>query len=108
MRQIWIFDQAKQAQACSDFLASRDIANTLLDGDDAVQELWIREEGDMPRARELLKEYLADPLAERFQQAAIEGRRRKKEQKKRRGSPAPSSMPAPRFSIAPLPFHAVP
>ncbi len=89
MRQIWIFDQAKQAQACSDLFASRDIANTLLDGDGAAQELWIREEGDLPRAQELLREYLADPQAERFQQAALEGRRRKKEQENKARQPGP-------------------
>ena len=89
MRQVWIFDQAKQAEACSDFLAGRDIANTLLDGDGGVQELWIREEGDLPQARKLLREYLADPQAERFRQAAMEGRRRKKEQEDKARQPSP-------------------
>jgi len=88
MRQIWLFEQANQAQACSDFIASRDIANTLLAGDGDAQELWIREEAELPKARELLQEYLADPLAERFQQAAIKGRRRKKEQEKKARQPS--------------------
>jgi GlpG protein len=83
MRQIWIFDRAKQAEACSDFLASQNIANTLMAGDGDAQELWVREETDLPRARELLQEYLADPQASRFQQARKEGRRRKKEQERK-------------------------
>jgi len=88
MRQIWLFDQAKQAEACSDFLAGRDIANTLMAGDGDAQELWIREEADLLRARELLREYLADPQAGRFQQAAKEGKRRKKEQESKARQPS--------------------
>jgi GlpG protein len=89
MRQLWLFDQSKQAEACSDFMTSQNIANTLMDGTGGARELWIHEEDDLPRARELLQEYLADPHAERFRQAAIEGRRRKKEQEDNARQPSP-------------------
>ncbi len=64
-------------------MTSREIANTLLDGDDGARELWIREEGDVSRAEELLREFLADPQAERFQRAAKSGKNYKKEQEKK-------------------------
>jgi GlpG protein len=82
MRQIWHFEDPRQAEACSDFLASQDIANTLLDGEGKARELWIREESDVLRAQELLQEFLADPQAERIQRAARDGKRSKKKQEK--------------------------
>jgi GlpG protein len=88
MRKLARFDDADMALALCEVLHAADIDSELRDGSDNTQVVWIVAEADLPHARELLDELLANPDHERYRAALATAAAKR--------APPPVSQPAPR------------
>ena len=61
MRHLYSFDNPSLAQRLSDFLYLQKIENQIQPEDNATVALWIYSDDDIPRAKELLEDFLKNP-----------------------------------------------
>lgn len=86
MRQIGFLPSESQAQTFSDYLYSIGITNQIEEGPDAPDQakiwlIWVHSEEHLDRAKQVLKDYKANPDAPLFQEAAATaGRKREQEE----------------------------
>ena len=71
MRKLARFDDKSMAETLCEVLQAEDIASVLRPGPEDSQLVWIVADPDLPRARELLAEFVADPEAKRYEAARI-------------------------------------
>lgn len=101
MRKLTRFDDLERARTVQEALRADDIASELRSGPDHVHALWILSEEQLPAARQLLEEYLADPTAPRFASAQSTVRA-----KSTPPPPPPAPRPRARAPRARQPFAA--
>lgn len=82
MRQIGSLQSPDEARIFADYLLTRGITSKLDPGPDGVV-VWIREEDQLPRAKEELAGFQADPTAERFHSAAASAQHIRQEARRR-------------------------
>lgn len=89
MRLIGSLPTEPQAQAFSDYLYSLDITNQIEEGREAAAQggdgagtwqVWVHSEEHLDRARQALKDYIANPDSPMFRQAAAIARRKRQEE----------------------------
>ncbi len=80
MRKIADFIDERQAEVFSDYLYTQAIRNHCEKEPDARWAIWVEDEDDLPRARNLLDQYRAWPEAEQFRAAPAAARDRAREE----------------------------
>lgn len=76
MRQLAAFPESGDAHTLADYLRSLEI-ETRIDQSASGWVVWVRDEDDVPRARQELAEFLKEPTHERYHQAASAARQRR-------------------------------
>ncbi len=79
MRQIGKLPTKQQAYRFSDFLITQGI-DAVADEDDGEWVIWVRNEDQLPEAREHLTNFAADPTAAKYVAAGSQADRVRKEQ----------------------------
>lgn len=87
MRQIGFLPSQSQAQIFSDYLYSIGVSNQIIEGRDPgsraeVWYLWVHAEDQLDRARQILKDYAADPDAPVFRQAATTAKAKRQQEER--------------------------